>query len=130
MLRPFLLTRASIGLAATAVEHVATLPTRAAEAVSSLPGVPVRIAGGLVQSYLHAGQALTQLAVRGDAVIASVFPARADQPEWATFDEDETDSDEVLDVSYRVFGSASGRGRSADPDHSDVPTGRVTPRDT
>lgn len=123
MLRPFLLTRASIGLAATAVEHVAALPTRAAEAVSSLPG-------GLVQSYLHAGQTLTQLAVRGDAVIASVFPARADQPEWATFDEDETDSDEVLDVSYRVFGSSSGRGRSADSDHSDVPTGRVTPRDT
>lgn len=130
MLRPFLLTRASIGLAATAVEHAASLPGRAAEAVSSLPGVPVRVAGGLLQSYLHAGQSLTELAVRGDAVIASVFPARAEQPEWATFDEDESDSEEVLDVSYRVYGTSSGRGRSAGADPVDVPTGRVTPRNT
>ncbi|WP_010541348.1 hypothetical protein [Dietzia alimentaria] len=130
MLRPFLLTRASIGLAATAVENVASMPGRVAEAVSSLPGVPVRLAGGFVQSYLHAGQALTDFAVRGDAVIASVFPARADQPEWATFDEDETDSDEVLDVSYRVYGTASGRGRTSGAEQADVPTGRITRRDS
>lgn len=130
MLRPFLLTRASIGLAATAVENVASMPGRVAEAVSSLPGVPVRLAGGFVQSYLHAGQALTDFAVRGDAVIASVFPARADQPEWATFDEDEADSDEVLDVSYRVYGTTSGRGRTAGAEQADVPTGRITRRDS
>ena len=130
MLRPFLLTRASIGLAATAVENVASMPGRVAEAVSSLPGVPVRLAGGFVQSYLHAGQALTDFAVRGDAVIASVFPAKADQPEWATFDEDEADSDEVLDVSYRVYGTASGGGRTAGADRADIPTGRITRRDS
>ncbi|WP_314034485.1 hypothetical protein [Dietzia sp. CH92] len=129
MLRPLFLTRASIGLAATAAERVVALPGRAIEAVSSLPGVPVRVAGGLVQSYLHAGQTLTDLAVKGDRVLATVFPARSDQPEWATFDEDETD--EVLDVSYRVYGSSRpGRGGGDDDDDPDVPTGRVTPRDT
>ena len=128
MLRPLFLTRASIGLAATAAERAVSLPGRTAEAVATLPGVPVRLAGGLVQSYLHAGQTLTNLAVKGDKVLASVFRSRSDQPAWATFDEDEADPDEVLNVSYRVYGSSSRSGRDRDDD-SDVPTGRVTPRD-
>lgn len=126
MLRPFLLTRASIGLAASTVEHAVALPGRAVEAVAALPGVPVRVAGGLVQSYLHAGQTLTDLAVKGDRVIAAVFPARSDQPEWATFDEDQTDSQDG-------YGSTSGTGPDNDDDdddHPDVPTGRITPRST
>lgn len=126
MLRPFFLTRASIGLAATAVEQATALPGRAVEVLGTLPGVPVRVAGSLVQSYLHAGQTLTGLAVRGDRVIESVFPARADQPEWATFDEDEGDSDEPLDVSYTVYGAS--RGARSDESDADVPTGRVTRR--
>ena len=40
MLRPLFLTRATIGLAATAVEGAVALPGRAVEAVSALPGVP------------------------------------------------------------------------------------------
>lgn len=109
MLRPLFLTRASIGLAATAAERVVALPDRAVEAVTTLPTIPVRVAGGLVRSYLHAGQSLTDLAVKGDKVLASVFPARSDQPGWATFDEDEDEAE-----------------AEADPD---VPTGRVAPRD-
>lgn len=115
MLRPLFLTRASIGLAATAAEAVVALPGRAVESVAALPGLPVKLAGNLVQSYLHAGQTLTDLAVKGDAVIATVFPSRSDQPEWATFDED---------------ASADGTSTSADDSEgSDVPIGRVTPRD-
>ncbi|HJC28349.1 MAG TPA: hypothetical protein H9759_03040 [Candidatus Dietzia intestinipullorum] len=125
MLRPFLLTRASIGLAATAAEYTAALPGRAVEAVGLLPAVPVRLAGGLAQSYLHATQTLTDLAVKGDKVIATVVPTRADQPEWATFDEDETDGGESPDVSYVVYGST---GPGAPDDDPDVPTGRVGPR--
>lgn len=130
MFRPFLLTRASIGLAATAVEQAVALPTRAVGTLTSLPTVPVRIAGGLVQSYLHAGQTLTELAVKGDRVIESVFPARSDQPEWATFDEDETEDGEVLDVSYQVYGATGGAGPAdeGDADGDGVPSGRVTPR--
>lgn len=129
MLRPFLLTRASIGLAATAAEQAVALPGRTIEAVSTLPALPVRIAGGVVQSYLHVGQTLTAFAVKGDDVLASVFATRSDQPEWATFDEDEADSDEPLDVSYTVYGSTG----PADADHAaeeepDVPTGRVVRR--
>ena len=114
MPRPFLLTRASIGLAATAVERLVALPGRAVGAVASLPTVPVRLAGELVQSYLQAGQTLTDLAVKGDKVIASVLPARSDQPAWATFDED-------LDPGPQDPG---------DGPSPDVPSGRVTPRDT
>src|SRR5699024_8318386 len=117
--------RASIGLAATAAEYTAALPGRAVEAVGLLPAVPVRLAGGLAQSYLHATQTLTDLAVKGDKVIATVVPTRADQPEWATFDEDETDGGESPDVSYVVYGST---GPGAPDDDPDVPTGRVGPR--
>lgn len=115
MLRPLFLTRASIGLAATAVEEVAALPGRAVEVVAGLPTVPVKLAGSLVQSYLHAGQALTDLAIKGDAVLAAVFPSRSDQPEWATFDED-------LDTTAPQPGDRADAG-------PDVPTGRVTRRD-
>lgn len=116
MLRPLFLTRASIGLAATAVEQVAALPARAAEAVSDLPSVPVRLGGRLVQSYLHAGQTLTDLAVKGDRVLESVFAPKFDQPEWATFDED--------------LEQPGGEGDDTDPGAPGVPTGRVTPRST
>lgn len=124
MLRPLFLTRATIGLAATAVEGAVALPGRAVEAVSALPGVPVRLAGSLVQSYLHAGQQLTELAVKGDKVIASVFPARADQPQWATFDEDFTHGP----APSKTAPATGGRGHRA-VDETDVPTGRITPRD-
>ena len=118
MPRPFLLTRASIGLAAIAVEQAVALPGRAAGALADLPAVPVRLAGGLVQSYLHAGQTLTDLAIKGDRVIESVLPARSEQPGWATFDED-------LDA-----GAPESGGADSGEEFPDVPTGRVTPRDT
>lgn len=117
MFRPLFLTRASIGLAASAVEFAVALPGRAVEAVAALPAVPVRVAGSLVQSYLHAGQAVSELAVKGDRVIETVFPTRSDQPAWATFDEDRADTD-------RTPASADGG------DGPEVPTGRITPRST
>lgn len=115
MLRPLFLTRASIGLAASAVEAAVALPARTVETVSALPGLPVKVAGSLVQSYLHAGQALTELALKGDAVIATVFPPRSAQPEWATFDED-------VPVDVTRIGED-------EPADRDVPIGRITPRD-
>lgn len=116
MLRPLFLTRASIGLAATAVEGAVALPGRAAGAAAALPGLPVKLAGSVLQAYLHAGQTLTELAVKGDTVLATVFPAESDQPEWATFDED-------LDPDGSGPVGESGGG-------PDVPTGRVTPRNS
>lgn len=110
MFRPLLLTRASIGLAATAVEQTLALPGKTLDALVALPTVPVKLAGGVVQSYLHAGQTFTELAVKGDRVIEAVFPARSDKPEWATFDEDETEGGEPLEVSYEVYGATGGSG--------------------
>lgn len=129
MLRPFFLTRVSIGVAASAVELAVELPGRALQAAATLPAVPVKVAGNLVQTYLHAGQAVAELAVKGDRVIATVFPARADKPEWATFDED-MDGDGVRAGD----GNAPVVRPDGDPgpggDDPDVPTGRVTPRTT
>ncbi|MET3860396.1 hypothetical protein ABIE38_001306 [Dietzia sp. 2505] len=122
MLRPFFLTRVSIGVAASAVELAVELPGRAVQAAVSLPAVPVKVAGSLVQSYLHAGQTVAGLAVKGDRVIATVFPTRSDKPEWATFDED-------LDDEAGPTGGPGG-DRGPGDDEPDVPTGRVTPRTT
>ncbi|MFN3599845.1 MAG: hypothetical protein ACK4UY_00490 [Dietzia sp.] len=131
MLRPFFLTRVSIGVAASAVELALELPGRAVQAVVTLPAVPVKVAGSLVQTYLHAGQSVAELAVKGDRVIETVFPARADKPEWATFDEDE---DEDRAGAGAGAGDAAVDGRDGDHgtggDEPDVPTGRVTPRTT
>jgi hypothetical protein len=122
MPRPFFLTRASIGLAASVVELAVELPGRALGAAVALPAVPVRVAGSLVQTYLHAGQAVAELAVKGDRVLEAAFPARADQPGWATFDEDlAEDGDEA-----RVDPDGPGSGG----DGPGIPTGRVTPRTT
>ncbi|WP_216693101.1 hypothetical protein [Dietzia psychralcaliphila] len=141
MLRPFFLTRVSIGVAASAVELAVELPGRALQAAVTLPAVPVKVAGSLVQSYLHAGQTVAELAVKGDRVIAAVFPAREDKPEWATFDED-LDADSAGAGNGASAGAGAGAGAGAtttvgpDGDHGpggdepDVPTGRVTPRRT
>lgn len=125
MLRPFFLTRVSIGVAASAVELAVELPGRAVQAAVSLPTVPVKVAGSLVQSYLHAGQTVAGLAVKGDRVIATVFPSRSDKPEWATFDED---LDGAGDEAGATPGAGGGRGPG--DDEPDVPTGRVAPRTT
>lgn len=132
MLRPFLLTRASIGLAATAAEQAVTLPGRTVQAISAAPTIPVRLAGHLVQSYLHVGQAVTEFAVKGDHVLGAIFAPNSEQPDWATFDEDEADPEEPMDVSYRVYGSSPvpAPNEGSDQDYPDVPTGRVSPRTT
>ena len=125
MLRPFFLTRVSIGVAASAVELAVELPGRALQAAVSLPAVPVKVAGSLVQSYLHAGQTVAGLAVKGDRVIATVFPSRSDKPEWATFDEDLDDDGGGADAT-----EGPGGDRGPGGDEPDVPTGRVAPRTT
>lgn len=127
MLRPFFLTRVSIGVAASAVELAVELPGRALQAAVSLPAVPVKVAGSLVQSYLHAGQTVAGLAVKGDRVIATVFPSRSDKPEWATFDED-LDDDGAGGGADTTEGPGGDRGPGGDD--PDVPTGRVAPRTT
>lgn len=75
--------RVAAGLAVTAVEQARTLPAKIA-------GLPVTVASQALQMSMRVQQQVTELAIRGDEVLAGLNPVE-ETPEWATFDEDVTD---------------------------------------
>jgi hypothetical protein len=75
--------RVAAGLAVTAVEQARTLPAKIA-------GLPVTVASQALQVSMRVQQQVTELAIRGDEVLASFRPVE-EAPEWATFDEDVED---------------------------------------
>lgn len=72
--------RVAAGLAVTAVEQARTLPAKIA-------GLPVTVASQALQVSMRVQQQVTELAIRGDEVLAGLHPVE-ETPEWATFDED------------------------------------------
>ncbi|OLF15587.1 lipid droplet-associated protein [Actinophytocola xanthii] len=72
--------RVAAGLAATALEQARTLPTK-------LAGLPVTVVSQALQVSMRVQQQVTELAIRGDEVLAGLRPVE-ETPEWATFDED------------------------------------------
>ncbi|WHT18646.1 lipid droplet-associated protein [Crossiella sp. CA-258035] len=76
--------RVAAGLAAAAVEQARKLP-------SSLAGLPVTVASTAMQLSMRAQQHVTELAIKGDEILATLRPAE-ETPEWATFDEDLDDT--------------------------------------
>ncbi|MGW5055123.1 lipid droplet-associated protein [Actinokineospora sp. NPDC004072] len=72
--------RVAAGLAVTAVERARELPT-------ALAGLPVTVVSQALQASMRLQQQVTELAIKGDEVLAALRPAE-ENPEWATFDED------------------------------------------
>lgn len=81
--------RVAAGLAVMAVEQARTLPAKIA-------GLPVTVASQALQVSMRVQQQITELAIRGDEVLAGLRPVE-ETPEWATFDEDV--EDDRFDVS-------------------------------
>ena len=83
--------RLAAGLAATAVDQARKLPTQLAE-------LPVTVASRALQMSMRVQQHVTELAIKGDEVFASIRPV-TDTPPWARFDEDDdvdrNDDDDV-----------------------------------
>ena len=75
--------RVAAGLAVMAVEQARTLPAKIA-------GLPVTVASQALQVSMRVQQQVTELAIRGDEVLAGLRPVE-ETPEWATFDEDVED---------------------------------------
>lgn len=73
--------RIAAGLAATAVERARQLPQQ-------LAGLPVTVVSEALQLSMRLQQHVTELAIKGDDVLSGMRPIE-DEPEWATFDEDE-----------------------------------------
>ncbi|MCT2587452.1 lipid droplet-associated protein [Actinophytocola gossypii] len=78
--------RVAAGLAVTAVEQARTLPAK-------LAGLPVTVVSQALQASMRVQQQVTELAIRGDEVLAGLRPVE-ETPEWATFDEDLDDDTE------------------------------------
>ena len=79
--------RLLVGAAVTAIEETRKLP-------QTILMYPMTIASQLAHLVMKVQQDVADLVNRGDEMLESLFPAKDEQPEWATFDEDP-----ALDVS-------------------------------
>ncbi|RAS63846.1 hypothetical protein C8D87_106248 [Lentzea atacamensis] len=82
-MKPLPLTvRVAAGLAVTALEQARKLPQQ-------LAGLPLTVVSEAMQLSMRVQQHVTELAIKGDDVLSGLRPVE-EEPEWATFDEDET----------------------------------------
>ena len=73
--------RLLVGAAVTALEETRKLP-------QTILMYPMTMASNFAQIVMKLQQDLASLVIRGDAALEAIFPAKEEQPGWATFDED------------------------------------------
>jgi hypothetical protein len=99
--------RLLVGAATVAVEETIKLP----KTILMYPMTLVSQAAHIVMRFQ---QNLAELVIKGDSTIESIFPPKDEQPEWATFDEDEPELIEgasipLPGVDFDVDRRAEGR---------------------
>jgi hypothetical protein len=99
--------RVAAGLAVTAVEHARDLPAK-------LAGLPVTVASQALQMSMRVQQQVTELAIKGDEVLAGLRPVE-EMPAWATFDEDLEENRYEPAPFDRVDWSDNGHHDEPDP---------------
>ncbi|MFZ4371724.1 MAG: lipid droplet-associated protein [Mycobacterium sp.] len=77
--------RLLVGAAVTAIEETLKLP-------QTIAMYPMTLASNLAQIAMKMQQDLADLAIKGDSALEGLFPPQDEQPEWATFDEDDADN--------------------------------------
>jgi hypothetical protein len=78
--------RLLIGAAVTAIEETRKLP-------QTILMYPMTVASQVAHLVMKVQQDVADLVNKGDETLESIFPPKDEQPEWATFDEDEDDGD-------------------------------------
>ena len=73
--------RLLVGAAVIAIEETRKLP-------QTIIMYPMTVASTLAQIVMKMQQDLAGLAIKGDAALETIFPPKAEKPDWATFDED------------------------------------------
>ena len=86
--------RLLVGAAVTALEETRRLP-------QTVITYPMTIVSQFAQLVMKMQQDVADLVNRGDETLEQLFPPKDEQPEWATFDEDDDDSDEPEDDAPR-----------------------------
>jgi hypothetical protein len=74
--------RLLIGAAVTAIEETRKLP-------QTILMYPMTVASQLAHLVMKVQQDVADLVNKGDETLESIFPPKDEQPEWATFDEDD-----------------------------------------
>ena len=86
--------RLLVGAAVTALEETRRLP-------QTVITYPMTIVSQFAQLVMKMQQDVADLVNRGDETLEQLFPPKDEQPEWATFDEDDDDSNEPEDDAPR-----------------------------
>ncbi|MCV7153492.1 lipid droplet-associated protein [Mycolicibacterium pyrenivorans] len=104
--------RLLVGAAVTALEETRKLP-------QTILMYPMTVASQLAQLVMKMQQDVADLVNRGDETLDNLFPPKDEQPEWATFDEDQDGGDaggamgDVVDLPVRDGGERLTEGRFA-----------------
>jgi hypothetical protein len=78
--------RLLVGAAVTALEETRRLP-------QTIIMYPMTIVSQVAHLVMKMQQDVADLVIKGDETLESLFPPKDEQPEWATFDEDDADRD-------------------------------------
>src|ERR1044072_7144078 len=103
--------RLLVGAAVTAVEETRKLP-------HTILMYPMTVASQVASIVIHFQQNLADLVNKGDETLETLFPPKDEQPEWATFDEDES-SDSAGDGERRTEGRFA-LFSTGEPENSDA----------
>ncbi|MCU1701726.1 MAG: hypothetical protein JWR34_7789 [Mycobacterium sp.] len=117
--------RLLVGAAATALEETLKLP-------QTVLMYPMTVASQVAHLVMKVQQDVADLVIKGDETLEQLFPPKDEQPEWATFDEDEGDSPAPSTNGERL---TEGRfalysmGEPEDPAPTDVKPSKSLPPD-
>lgn len=85
MIRPPYAARVAAGVVVTVLEETRKLPTTAIT-------LPMTAVSQTLQAVMRFQQGIAEMAIKGDDVFESLLGQAEEEPEWATFDEDEDDT--------------------------------------
>ena len=122
--------RLLVGAAVTALDETRKLP-------QTILTYPMTVASQLAHLVMKVQQDVADLVNRGDEALEELFPPKDEQPEWATFDEDEPrdrfsdaadadDSEDLASVTRLTEGRfalfSEGEARAEAPGAATAPT--------
>lgn len=84
MIRPPYAARVAAGVVVTVLEETRKLPTTAIT-------LPMSAVSQTLQAVMRFQQGIAEMAIKGDDLFESLLGQAEEEPEWATFDEDDDD---------------------------------------
>jgi len=106
--------RLLVGAAVTAIEETRKIP-------QTILTYPMTVASQIAHMVMKMQQDVADLVNKGDETLESLFPPKDEQPEWATFDEDDddapptpvTDGERLTEGRFALFSEGEPDGETA-----------------